>query len=99
MATQKQQKADPEATGEDKVQAAQEAAEVSPPEPEVQASGQGSDSFTVSRLIAEAPAFLNVPGHVVAGALAGEDRDAEFTLTQVRKRIESWSKAPQGPGE
>lgn len=50
--------------------------------------------FSVERLRADGLAFTGVPNHVIAGALAGEPDDAEFSADEVRERVRKWENTP-----
>jgi hypothetical protein len=72
----------------DPARAAREAAKAVDPAPDAEA-------FPVARLIEEAPAFLDQPSYVAAGALSAVTKK-NLTLDEAKAAIEEWLKTPLG---
>lgn len=57
--------------------------------PPTQKGSGDAKQYSTQRLIDEGPAFLGYPPHVVAGALAGSDKEY-LSVDDARAAVESW---------
>lgn len=55
-------------------------------------SGEELERFARQRLVQDAYGFFRCPGHVVAGALAGVDKE-QLTLPEAQAAIDEWLKS------
>lgn len=91
----------PEAKKADSPEEAKEAARKGEGPVEVKESAEekkerraADDTYDRERLLSESDAFLGVPPHVLAGALALEPNKKNFSLDDAKSLVEKWQKRP-----
>lgn len=68
------------------------------PAEKAKSESKAATTYSVERLIADAPAFLGVPSHVAVGAFYGAKKK-NFTVAEAKKLCDEWLSKPAKPEE